>query len=163
MRKLIGFGLALGLAIEGVGAAHAAVATQSFTVQITLVAQCIFSTATANLDFGTNGVLAADVDASTTMNVQCTNTTPYTIALDAGVGSGATVAARKMTNGAATVTYSLYKDAARSSLWGTAGADLVSGTGNGSPQSYTVYGRTPAQATPAPGVYTDTVTATVTY
>jgi spore coat protein U-like protein len=163
MKKLVGLLLVLGTACGRPETAVAATATQSFTVQITLTAQCIFSAATATLDFGTNGVLAANVDAATTMNVQCTNTTPYTIGLDAGVGSGATVAARKMTNGTATVTYALYQDAGRATLWGTTGAQLVSGAGNGSPQTYTIYGRTPAQATPAPGIYTDTVTATITY
>ncbi|HEY2977511.1 MAG TPA: spore coat protein U domain-containing protein, partial [Burkholderiaceae bacterium] len=40
----------------------------------------------------------------------------------------------------------------------------VTGTGNGSPQPHTVYGRVPAQATtPAPGTYTTTITVTVTY
>ena len=163
MKKIAGLALALGLTIQGPGAVLAATATSSFTVQITLTSQCIFSSATPTLNFGTQGVLAAAVDATTTMNVQCTNTTPYTIGLNAGAGSGATIAARKMTNGTATVTYSLYQDAGRASLWGDTGAQLVSGAGNGSPQAFTIYGRAPAQATGAPGVYTDTITATITY
>jgi spore coat protein U-like protein len=40
---------------------------------------------------------------------------------------------------------------------------MVSGTGIGSSQNYTVYGRVQAQTTPAPGTYTDTITVTVTY
>jgi spore coat protein U-like protein len=39
----------------------------------------------------------------------------------------------------------------------------VSGTGNGAGQTITIFGRVPAQTTPAPGTYTDTVTVTVTY
>lgn len=35
--------------------------------------------------------------------------------------------------------------------------------GNGNAQSYTVYGRVPPQATPAPGTYLSTVTATVVF
>jgi spore coat protein U-like protein len=109
-------------------------------------------------------VLTAAVDNTSTLQVQCTNTTPYNIGLDAGAGSGATVAARKMTNGSATVTYSLYTDAGRATVWGnTVGTDTVAATGNGASQTYTVYGRVPAQTTPAAATYTDTVTLTVTY
>jgi spore coat protein U-like protein len=43
------------------------------------------------------------------------------------------------------------------------GGALVSATGNGADQTFTIYGRVPAQTTPAPGTYTDTVTVTVTY
>ena len=59
-----------------------------------------------DLNFGSSGVIAANVDQTPTVQVQCTNTTPYNIRLDAGTGSGATVAAGKMTNGAARITYS---------------------------------------------------------
>jgi len=49
-------------------------------------------------------------------------------------------------------------------VWGnTVYIDTVSATGNGAAQSYTVYGRIPAQTTPAPNTYTDTITITVTY
>jgi spore coat protein U-like protein len=94
----------------------------------------------------------------------CTNTTPYNIGLDAGTGTGATVAARKMTNGANTITYSLYSDSGRTTVWGnTVGTNTVSATGNGASQTYTVYGRVPSQTTPAAATYTDTITVTVTY
>jgi spore coat protein U-like protein len=49
-------------------------------------------------------------------------------------------------------------------VWGiTIGTDTVSATGNGAAQTHTVYGRVPAQTTPAPATYSDTVTVTVTY
>jgi spore coat protein U-like protein len=92
------------------------------------------------------------------------DTTPYNIGLDAGTGTGATVAARKMTNGANTITYSLYSDSGRTTVWGnTVGTNTVSATGNGASQTYTVYGRVPSQTTPAAATYTDTITVTVTY
>ena len=96
--------------------------------------------------------------------MQCTDTTPYNIGLDAGTGTGATVTVRKLTSGGATVNYTLYSDTGRTTVWGnTVSTDTVAATGNGASQSYTVYGRVPAQTTPAPGTYTDTVTVTVTY
>ena len=143
--------------------ASALTTTTTFTTQITLAATCVINSATA-LDFGAAGVLTANVDQTSTVQVQCTNTTPYNIGLDAGTGTGATVAVRKLTSGGANVNYTLYSDAGRTTLWGnTVSTDTVAGTANGASQSYTVYGRVPAQTTPAPGTYTDTVTVTVTY
>ena len=143
--------------------ANAATVTSTFTVQMTVTSSCVINSA-STLNFGSQGVLTGNVDNTSTLQVQCTNTTPYNIGLDAGTGSGATVAARKMTSGGATVTYSLYSDSGRTTVWGnTVGTNTVAGTGNGASQSYTVYGRVPAQTTPAAGTYTDTVTVTVTY
>lgn len=146
------------------GPAFAATATGNLTVRITIQAECKIQSA-ADLDFGTRGVIDANIDQTTTISVQCTNSTPYTVGLSAGAGAGATVAVRKMTGpAAAAINYTLYRDAARTQVWGvTVGTDTVAGTGNGSAQPLTVYGRVPAQTTPAAGVYTDTVAITVTY
>ena len=66
-----------------------------------------------------------------------------------------------MLNGATPVNYALYRDASRTLNWGnTVGTDTVSGSGNGTAQTLTVYGRVPAQTTPAAGVYNDSVTVT---
>ncbi|WP_330449219.1 spore coat protein U domain-containing protein [Paracoccus marcusii] len=53
--------------------------TDSFDVRITIVAECEI-TSTETLDFGTQGVLGTDVDATATMEVTCTDTTPMTSA-----------------------------------------------------------------------------------
>jgi len=146
-----------------VGVSNAATTTATFPAQITITASCTINSASTH-DFGSQGVLTANVDQTSTIQVQCTNTTPYNIGLNAGTGTGATVAARKMTNGANTVTYALYSDSGRATVWGnTVGTDTVAASGNGAAQSYTVYGRVPPQTTPAPAVYTDTITVTVTY
>ena len=64
----------------------------------------------------------------------------------------------------ATVSYNLYRDAARTQEWGTTvGTNTGTGAGNGQIQTIPVYGRVAPQATPAPGVYTDTITITVTF
>lgn len=155
--------IAVACLLPFVNAAHAATTTSNFTVQVTITASCTINSA-ATLNFGSQGVLAANVDQTSTIQVQCTNTTPYNIGLDAGTGSGATVAVRKMTSGGATVNYTLYSDSGRTTVWGnTVGTDTVAATGNGAAQAYTVYGRVPSQTTPAPGTYTDTITVTVTY
>lgn len=146
------------------GAVQAATqVTQTFQVTLTITAACAINSASA-LNFGSSGMLVANIDQSSTISVQCTNSTPYTVGLDPGVGTGASVTSRKMTNGVGTVAYSLYSDAGRSMNWGqTPGTDTVAGTGNGAAQTLTVYGRVPPQTTPAPATYSDTITVTLTY
>lgn len=144
------------------GRGHAATTSTTFTVSITITASCTVS-ATA-LNFGSVSLLTSAVDATSTIDVSCTDTTPYSVGLDAGGGSGATVATRLMTSGAATIDYSLYQDAARTIVWGdTVSTDTLAGTGSGSTQTLTVYGRVPAQTSPAPGTYSDTINVTITY
>jgi spore coat protein U-like protein len=154
--------VALGLPNTG---ASAATATSSFTVQVTIAASCTVVSA-ALLNFGGSvGVLTANLDVSTTLQVQCTNTTPYNVGLDKGA-NGASVTSRLMKGGPSneTIAYSLYRDSAHTLNWGvTIGTDTQAGTGNGAPQTYTVYGRIGQQNTPTPGLYTDTITITVTY
>jgi len=141
----------------------AATATSSFTVSITIAATCTINSA-STLNFGNQGILSTNVDQTSTIQVTCTNTTPYNIGLDAGTGTGATVTTRKMTSGGATVNYTLYSDSGRTTIWGnTVGTNTVAATGNGTGQNYTAYGRVSSQTTPAPGTYTDTITVTVTY
>ena len=150
----------LGTLVSGLPAV-AATATSSFAVTATVVATC--TTSATPLAFG--NYTGVQSDAASAVSVTCTNTTPWTITLDPGVAAGATVTARKMTGpAAALLPYSLSTDAARSINWGnTVAPNVVSGTGNGSAQSNTVYGRILAGVYVAPGAYTDTITATVTY
>lgn len=105
------------------------------------------------------------VEASSAIAVQCTNGTDYDIGLNAGQGSGATVAARLMTGpNSETVTYSLYTDAGHADVWGdTIGTDTLAGTGTGAEQTYPVYGQVPVQETPTAGTYADVITVTLTY
>jgi len=161
LARALVFAVATACALSAV--ANAGSTSTTFNTQIAITAACAINSAAA-LNFGTQGVLASNVDQSSTIQVTCTNTTPYTIGLDAGIGSAATIAARKLTSGSNTVSYTLYADAAHTTLWGnTPSSDTVAATGNGSAQSFTVYGRVPAQAAPAPGNYSDTITVTVVY
>jgi spore coat protein U-like protein len=164
--KLVGIAAwgAFGL-MMGAAPASAATATGTLSVQVTIVAECQVQNAPL-LNFGnTQGVLDSAVNGSASIDIQCTNSTPYNVRLSAGTGAGATLANRLLTGGAgATVRYSLYRDAARTQVWGvTDGTDTVADTGNGDVKMHDVYGQIPAQTTPAPGTYSDTVTITVSY
>lgn len=135
----------------------------SFDVSMRIIADCTI--AANGIDFGqTQGVLSQAVTGSSSINVTCTNTTPYNIGLNAGTGTGSSGTTRYLSGTGAntgTVRFNLYQ-APGSGLWGnTQGSDTVGGTGSGAQQTLTVYGEIPAQATPAPDAYKSTVTATV--
>jgi spore coat protein U-like protein len=133
-----------------------------FSVNATVIANCNVSASALN--FGSSGLLSSSINATSTLTVDCTSGSAYNVGFDAGTATGATVTSRKMTNGTAAVNDALYSNAARTTNWGnTVGTDTVSGTGTGASQSYTVYGSVPAQTTPSPGTYIDTITVTVTY
>ena len=159
------------LMLPGGRYANAATATASLTVQITITASCTINAAT--LDFGSNAgtaLLAANVDAATSLSVTCTNGTPYAVGMDNGANvSGAQ---RRMKSGANFLNYNLYVDSARTNAWTTSASSTTCtsanscylGTGNGVAQPISIYGRVPTVGTaPAPGAYNDTVTMTITY
>ena len=118
----------------------------------------------ATLNFGTLGLIQTNVDAPSTIGVQCSDALPYTVALDGGQAGTTDPTQRKMSKASEQVTYGLYRDTTRTLPWGsTAGTDTVSGVGNTTVQSLAVYGRIPPQTTPSPGLYTDLVVVTVSY
>jgi spore coat protein U-like protein len=108
-------------------ASNATTVTSTFAVQITVASACVINSASM-LNFGNAGVLVADVDNTSTLQVQCSTSTPYNIGLNAGAGSGATVAVRKMTSGSNAINYALYSDTGRTVVWGeTIGTNTVGG------------------------------------
>jgi spore coat protein U-like protein len=156
-----GRGAALVLSILGFGpVSTASTATANFAVSVLVSATC--SITTTPLNFASYSGL---VDQATSiLTLTCTNTTPYTVGLSAGNGTGATVTTRSMTAGAVALNYGMYRDAAYLNNWGmTAGTDTVAGTGNGNAQTLTVYGRIPAGQFVTPGAYSDTIVAAITY
>jgi spore coat protein U-like protein len=144
--------------------AEATTVTGTFNVQVIIATTCVLNSA-SNLNFGTAGVLAAPINDQSTITVTCSNTTPFNIGLDKGVNGGS-VTTREMKGvvSAALINYSLFNNAPMTNNWGqTIGTDTVASTGTGSAQPFTVYGQIPAQTTPAPDTYNDTITVTVTY
>ncbi len=138
-----------------------ATANTTFSVTANVVTNCVVSA--SSVAFGTYST--SQLDATGSISVTCTNLAPYTVELDAGTGSGATVASRKMTGPLSqTLNYSLYQDSARTTPWGTLSAlQAVAGIGSGAVQALTVYGRVTAAQTPGAGTYSDTITVLVTY
>lgn len=117
-----------------------------------------------DLDFGSHGLLKTSIDRSTTIDATCTAGTPYTLAIGPGLSGATDPALRRMMRGSEGLTYGLYRDPGRSLPWGwSSGVNTFSGTGAGAKQMVPVYGRVPAQTSPSPGTYTDTVVVTLTY
>lgn len=146
-------------------AASAATTNSTLSVDATVTANCTVST--SPLEFGDVDPLSgSNVDGAGGITVTCTNGTGWTAAAGIGSGSGASFASRRMADGSNLLNYNLYTDAARSSVWGdgTGSTATIGGTGNGSAQNSTVYGRIGSGQTSAPpGSYADTVSVTVTY
>lgn len=142
----------------------AATTTTNFTVSANVLAACTVDA--TDLDFGDYTASSATPDdATSTITVTCTDGEDYSIALDAGEGDSATVAARSMTSGTDSLPYWLYTTGSFATVWGdgTNTTAVVSDTGDGTGQPHTVFGRIPiAQYVPA-GAYEDTILVTITF
>ena len=165
LRRLITATVA-GLALAPL--ANAATNTGTLTVNATIVSACVVSATTLNFGSSIDPTSAVvPLDATSTMTVLCTATTPYTIALNAGANAGgaSNFSARAIKNGTRTLAYQLYSDLGHTTVWGdgTATSSTTAGTGLGTNQSLTIYGRLPSLSGSAPGLYTDTVTVTISY
>ncbi|ALV08644.1 spore coat protein U-like protein [Roseateles depolymerans] len=142
-------------------------ASGSLEVGATIVVACNVSGNTLNFGTAIDPLQTTGaIDASTTLAVTCTRTTPYSVALSAGANAGGLNAfgSRAMKSGTHSLAYQLYLDAARSQVWGNGtNSSVYTGTGSGNTQQLTIYGRLPSVAQAVPGDYSDTVTVTITY
>lgn len=132
---------------------------------------CSFSSA-PGASFGAyDDSSASPTDAATSIVVSCARNGgpgPVTVTLQIGPSANSgLIATRTMRSGASSLNYNLYRDAARSQVWGqTSGVDTGSinifinnnSSANG---TFVVYGRIPAQQNVQAGTYSDTVQITV--
>ena len=157
--------------MTAVPAAYAGTATANLNVSATVTANCVLSA--SPLAFGSyDGVSAnatRDLDGVGFVSVTCTNGSAATITLGQGAnpytGDGSTDAApqRRMNSGSYFLSYALYQDAARTTVWGNTAETGVSSTGTGSSNEISVFGRMVANQSVPAGSYLDTVVATVTF
>jgi spore coat protein U-like protein len=166
MNKYFKVALAVG-ALAAAGSASAATATGNLAVTATVATNCLFNSGT--MAFGTYSPGNGNLDVNGSVIVRCTNGLAYAVGLGVGLAPAATEANRSMLNGAALLSYQLFKDTGRLQNWGqTLAADRVAGTGAGlgTAQTLTVYGRIPDSGTnllAAAGSFADTVLVTITY
>ncbi|AKM32396.3 hypothetical protein AB870_00595 [Pandoraea faecigallinarum] len=143
------------------GSAMTAVPGAPFTANVTVINNCTI--AATNITFATQSTLASPVAGSGQVTVQCTKNDAFRVSLSGGLMG--TVASRTMSGPTSNVSYQLYLDSSYGTVWGdgTSGTSQLTGVGTGLVQFIPVYAVVPSQSTPAPGVYTDTVTATVQF
>jgi spore coat protein U-like protein len=160
-------GVGAALAFAGFGSkTNAATATANLGVSATVTNNCTISTVA--LAFGSYDPVVANastnLDGTGTVVVACTKGSTATIGL--GLGSNASGSVRRMTDGSSNyLTYELYQDSGRSTIWGTAGAGLLSPAAAPSKaaRNFTVYGRVTSNQDVPAGSYNDTVVATVNF
>ena len=162
----VGCGAAITLAGLGSSTASAASATANLGVSATVTNNCTISTVA--LAFGSYDPVvtnaSSNLDGTGTVVVACTKGAPATIGL--GLGGNASGATRRMGDGATNyLTYELYQDSGRTTVWSDAGAGLLSPSAAPSkaPRNFTVYGRVTSNQDVPAGNYGDTVVATVNF
>jgi spore coat protein U-like protein len=168
--RLLGFAAVFSGAAIGVAglssSVSAATATANLSVSATVTNNCTISTAA--LAFGSYDPVVAhastDLDGTGTVIVACTKGATATIGL--GLGSNASGSVRRLKDsGTNFINYELYLDSGRTTVWGTAGAGLLS-TGaapSKAARNFTVFGRVPSNQDVPAGSYNDTVVATVNF
>lgn len=167
MFKKIAGAAVLSLAVAG---AHAATSSAVLTVGATVLNVCVITDALmlfGNLATVTNalGITSTSaLDASVQVPVFCSSGTTATI--EGGTGLNASSGDRRMKHllAASYLPYAIYKDSGRTQAFGT-GANAISYTGTGLPDSVTLYGRITGQTVDAalPGIYADSVSLVLTY
>lgn len=154
----------LSLAFVSTPAFAGSPATTTIAVSATVANTCTLTA--GSLAFGAYS--GAKLSVTGTFSANCTNGADFIVALDKGIGSGATLANRLMTNttnAAFTLGYTIFTTAGGATVWGdgNSGSSTVTEVGTGSATTYNVYGVIPASEPALSGTYQDTVTATVTY
>jgi len=107
---------------------------------------------------------AADLLATGSVTVACTKGSVTTI--DLGNGGNLSAGSRRMASGTDFLNYALYKDAARTQVWGTGLAGGTTAAYNAATRNLTaitVYGTVPQAQDVTVGAYSDTVIATINY
>lgn len=132
--------------------------TANFDVSVQVLSTCAISASNMTFSSITTGT-TSNTDATSSLTVNCSQDTPYTISLGTGkYYSGG----RRMSNGTNNINYYLYSDSGRASEWDSTATQT--GMGSGADQTMTIYGRIPSgQFVPLTGAYADTVIATITY
>jgi spore coat protein U-like protein len=129
-------------------------------------ARAACSISTTGVNFGTYNVFSpAPVDSTGSITFKCAFF-DFNISVALSPGNSGTFATRTMRKGAETLPYNLFRDAARTTVWGdgTAGTGLYTNTWPvGQTIVLTIYGRIFAGADVSPGSYTDTVTAVINF
>jgi spore coat protein U-like protein len=122
---------------------------------------------TTPVSFGNYNVFnAAAVDSTGRVTYRC-NGTAANISVSLSKGLSTTYNPRQMSKGAERLSYNLYRNAARTTIWGdgTGGTQVYTRANppNNSNVNVTIYGRVPAGQDVSAGNFTDTILATINF
>lgn len=141
------------------GPAHARETTGTVQVVVEVDTSCVLSA--TPLDFGTAPILSSAIDSTSTISVKCSPGTAYILGIDNGQNYNGS---RRMVSDAGAfpffryVGYQVYRDPARSQVWGSGPGQGVTGIAAGTGAvDLTAYGRVPA-AVILPTEYRDVLT-----
>lgn len=141
--------LALVLLLTGTAAAHAA-------------GTC--TPASSGISFG--NFTGSQISLIGSITLTCTGSGNFNYTVSLNTGSSGTYSPRRMYNGANSLTYNLYRDAAYTQIFGdgTGGSNTVTGLVEmkGLPAqvvTISIYARLPTQTVPRAGTYSDTIVA----
>ncbi len=134
-------------------------------VTATVVVNCRLSV--PPLSFGAYDPLAANAtqpaDTSAVVTVTCSRNTTATLSFDFGLHALGVDRGLKGP-GVDGLRYQIYRDSARSQVWGKGGDSFqLLSKGISQPELITVFGRIPPQQEVEPGVYSDALTAAVDF
>jgi spore coat protein U-like protein len=155
--------VAVVLAFVAAERAEAFTSSSSFGLAVAVNVRCAI--AAGGLNFGSAYVSgqAAPVDGAAQVVVVCDEGRRVSLKMGQGLhpapGSTDNNPLRRMRNGSYYATYQLYEDAVHTLIWDNRGNDVK--TTRVFPYTATVYGRIPGLQTVSPGVYSDTIVATV--
>lgn len=150
--------------------AYAATNSSNMNVIAKVKNKCLITANT--LDFGEYDPISANssaaLDGASTLSVKCANYVCATITLGQGnnpaSGSSDPVPLRRMKDGSTNyLSYKLYQNNARTTIWGNTLGTGEPYTGTGSTTSVNVYGRVDGGQSVPPGDYSDVVVATITF
>jgi spore coat protein U-like protein len=124
-------------------------------------ANCTIST--TSVAFGSYDVFSATPrDANGTVQIDCTPRENILVTLSSG--SSSVFNPRTLRSGSNILNYNLFRNAARTQIWGDGSAGTsTSSANNVRNTTLTVYGRVPAAQDAAVGNYADTIVATVIF
>ncbi len=158
---VVAVALALGLRES----ATAASTSTPLSVAVAVNIRCSIVTGTMNFSGAYVSNQPTAMDAQTSVTVACDAGRKVSIRMGQGLypapASTDVNPLRRMANGSYRLTYQLYEDAARTTVWDNRSNAVR--TTRAFPYTATIYGRIPGSQTVTAGTYSDTVVATVYY
>lgn len=161
--------LALAGALVGAPLPFAMAGQSTATMPITASVAPVCVVTSGSLNFGPYDPIVVNAttprDATGLLSLQCVRNTTYWVAISQGQNGTATERKMKDVAGPTLLTYELYTDAARTTVWNANNpTNTVGGTATGNGAiTLTVYGRIPPGQDVVASSYADTVNVTVNF